>query len=92
MNWRAIRIVEQPLSEIACHARVFQPLLVLDANRRASEIVREPDGGLGTICIYEASSPAKIREHASLADIPADDIVEIVDTMIVRADPVLAAA
>jgi hypothetical protein len=57
-----------------------------------SYVVREPDGGLGTICIYEASSPEKIREHAGLADIPADEIAEIVDTLIVRNDPVLAAA
>ena len=57
-----------------------------------SYVVHEPDGGLGTICIYEASSPAKLRKHAALADIPADDIAEIVDTLIVRADPVQAAA
>ena len=57
-----------------------------------SYVVREPDGGLGTICIYQASSPDKIREHAELADIPADDIVEIVDTVLVRADPILKAA
>jgi Protein of unknown function (DUF4242) len=54
--------------------------------------VREPDGGLGTICIYQASSPEKIREHASRADIPATDIFDIVDTVIVRPDPVLVEA
>ena len=29
-----------------------------------SYVVHEPDGSLGTVCIYEASSPEKIREHA----------------------------
>jgi hypothetical protein len=57
-----------------------------------SYVVREPDGGFGTICIYQASSPEKIREHAELADLPADEVLEVVDTMFVRADPVLAAA
>jgi hypothetical protein len=57
-----------------------------------SYVVREPDGGLGTICIYQASSPEKIREHASRADIPATDILDIVDTVIVRPDPVLVEA
>jgi uncharacterized protein DUF4242 len=57
-----------------------------------SYVVRERDGGLGTICIYQASSPAKIREHASRADIPATDIFDIVDTVIVRPDPVLVEA
>ena len=57
-----------------------------------SYVVRERDGGLGTICIYQASSPEKIREHAARADIPATDIYDIVDTVIVRPDPVLVEA
>jgi len=57
-----------------------------------SYVVRERDGGLGTICIYQASSPEKIREHAVRAEIPADDILEIGETVIVRPDPVLVGA
>ena len=57
-----------------------------------SYVVHEPDGGLGTVCIYEASSPEKIREHASRADLPATEIFEIGDTVIVRPDPAAAAA
>ena len=53
-----------------------------------SYVVQESDGGLGTICIYQASSPEKIREHAARADIPATDIFDVVDTVIVRPDPV----
>jgi Protein of unknown function (DUF4242) len=56
-----------------------------------SYVVKEADGGLGTFCIYEASSPEKIREHASRADIPAEDIFEVVDTVLVRPDPVAVA-
>ena len=29
---------------------------------------------LGTVCIYEATSPAAIRKHADRADLPADEI------------------
>jgi hypothetical protein len=57
-----------------------------------SYVVKEADGGLGTFCIYEASSPEKIREHASRAGIPAEDIFEVVDTVLVRPDPVAVAA
>jgi thiamine biosynthesis protein ThiC len=57
-----------------------------------SYVVRERDGGLGTICIYQASSPEKIREHAARADIPATDIFDIVETVIVRPDPALVEA
>jgi hypothetical protein len=57
-----------------------------------SYVVREPDGTLGTICIYQASSPEKIREHALRADIPATEVFEVADTVIVRPDPVPVAA
>jgi Protein of unknown function (DUF4242) len=52
-----------------------------------SYVVHEEDGGLGTVCIYEASSPEKIREHADRVGMPASEIEEIADTVVVRADP-----
>ena len=57
-----------------------------------SYVLHEPDGSLGTVCIYEASSPEKIREHAFRSDMPATEIFEVADTVIVRPDPVAAAA
>ena len=57
-----------------------------------SYVVKEADGGLGTFCIYQASSPEKIREHAARAGIPASDIFEVADTVLVRPDPVAVAA
>ena len=57
-----------------------------------SYVVREADGGLGTFCIYQASSPEKIREHADRAGLPATDVFEVVDTVLVRPDPVAAVA
>lgn len=57
-----------------------------------SYVVHEPDGQLGTFCIYQASSPEKIREHADRADLPATDIFEVADTVVVRPDPVEVAA
>ena len=57
-----------------------------------SYVVHESDGGLGTICIYQASSPEKIREHAAWVGMPADEITEVVDTVFVRPDPVAVAA
>ena len=57
-----------------------------------SYVVHEEDGGLGTVCIYQASSPEKILEHAKRAGLPARDILEVADTVIVRPDPVAVAA
>jgi sporulation protein YlmC with PRC-barrel domain len=52
-----------------------------------SYVLDEGKGAVGTLCIYEASSPEAIREHASRADLPVDEIVQIADTVIVRPDP-----
>jgi|SRR5205085_10464012 len=57
-----------------------------------SYVVHEVDGTLGSFCIYQASSPEKIREHAVRAGIPATDIFPVAETVIIRSDPVAAAA
>lgn len=57
-----------------------------------SYVLGEADGAVGTVCIYEATSPEAIRKHAGLADLPADEIIPIADTVVVRPDPAPAAA
>jgi len=57
-----------------------------------SYVVHEADGGLGTVCIYQASSPEKIREHAARVGMPATDILDVADTVVVRPDPVAVSA
>jgi hypothetical protein len=52
-----------------------------------SYVLDEGAGTVGTVCIYEASSPEAIRQHAKLAELPVDEIIPIADTVIVRADP-----
>jgi sporulation protein YlmC with PRC-barrel domain len=57
-----------------------------------SYVLEELDGSVGTACVYQASSPEAIRRHAAAADLPIDEIVKVADTVIVRPDPVRAAA
>ena len=57
-----------------------------------SYVLEETDGTVGTVCIYEGSSPEAIRRHAELADLPADEIIAVADTVIVRPDPEPATA
>jgi len=57
-----------------------------------SYVLAEDAGSLGTVCIYEASSPDAIRKHADAAGLPVDEIIPIADTVIVRPDPVPATA
>jgi hypothetical protein len=52
-----------------------------------SYVLDEGGGSVGTVCIYEATSPEAIRKHASLADLPADEIIRVADTVLVRPDP-----
>jgi len=57
-----------------------------------SYVLDEGAGTVGTVCIYEASSPEAIREHASRADLPVDEIIRVADTVVVRPDPQPASA
>ncbi len=57
-----------------------------------SYVLSEPDGRVGTVCIYQASSPEAIREHASRAGLAADEIIAVADTVVVRPDPQIAPA
>jgi hypothetical protein len=57
-----------------------------------SYVLDEGGGRVGTVCIYEASSPEAIRQHAERADLPVDEIVPIADTVVVRPDPQPASA
>jgi hypothetical protein len=57
-----------------------------------SYVLDEGDGAVGTICLYEATSPEAIRKHASVADLPVDAIVSVLDTVVIRPDPQPTAA
>jgi hypothetical protein len=47
----------------------------------------EDDGTVGAVCIYQATDPDAIRQHARIAELSVDEIVPIAGTVIVRADP-----
>jgi hypothetical protein len=57
-----------------------------------SYVLEEEGGSVGTVCIYQATSPEAIRKHADLAELPVDEIIPIADTVVVRPDPEPAAA
>ena len=52
-----------------------------------SYVLAETGSDLGTVCIYQASSPEAIRSHAYRAGLPVDEIVAVADTVVVRHDP-----
>jgi thiamine biosynthesis protein ThiC len=52
-----------------------------------SYVLEEGGGSVGTVCIYQATSPEAIMEHARRADLPADEVIKVADTVFVRPDP-----
>lgn len=52
-----------------------------------SYALAEPEGDVGTVCIYQATGPDAIREHAKRAGLPCDEIIPVADTVVIRPDP-----
>lgn len=52
-----------------------------------SYVLEEGAGTVGTVCIYQATSPDAILEHASRAGLPVTEIIPVADTVLVRPDP-----
>jgi len=52
-----------------------------------SYVLAEEDGTLGTVCIYQAEDEEAIMEHANRAQLPADEIIPVANTVIIRDDP-----
>lgn len=88
-GWRSDAELEQAAARSEL---VSSELMPDDVRWIRSYVTAETDGSVGTVCIYQASSPEAIREHARRADLPVDEIVKVADTVIVRPDPVAAAA
>jgi hypothetical protein len=51
-----------------------------------SYILEDPGERLGTVCVYQATSPEAIREHAARVGMPSDEIIRVADTVIIRSD------
>jgi hypothetical protein len=87
-GWRS----PEELQEAAARSRrVGDEEMSNDIRWIRSYVLEEDGGSVGTVCVYQASSPEAIREHASRADLPADEIVPVADTVLVRPDPEPAA-
>ena len=50
-------------------------------------MISESGGTLGTVCIYQATNVESVRRHAERVDMPADEILEVADTVVIRPDP-----
>lgn len=67
--------------------RVGQEEMPQDVRWIRSYVVKDEEERLGTVCIYQATSPDAVREHARRSDLPADEVIPVVDTVVVNDDP-----
>jgi len=77
----------QDLQDAAARSNAEVDRMPDDIRWIRSYVTTETDGTLGTVCIYQATSPEAIHEHARRADLPVDDIIVLADTVVVRPDP-----
>jgi Protein of unknown function (DUF4242) len=50
-------------------------------------LIKQDNGQLGTICIYQASDPESITEHGRAAGIAVDEVLPITAIEVERPDP-----
>ena len=83
----------QELEEAAARStRVGEDEMSEDVRWIRSYVLGEDDGKVGTVCVYQATSAEAVRAHAARAFLPADEIIAVADTVVVRADPAGVAA
>jgi hypothetical protein len=63
-----------------------------DIRRIRSYVMGEDGGSVETLCICQASSPEAIRDQATRAHLPVDEIIAVPDTVLVRPGPQAASA
>lgn len=80
-GWRSV----EELQEAAGRSSKVGDEEMSDQVRWIRSYVLEEDGGSGGT--YPAISSEAIREHASRAVLPVDEIIPVADTVLVRPDP-----
>jgi hypothetical protein len=68
-------------------ARITNTELAGQVNWIRSYVYEEPDGTLGSVCIFQATDRDVVFEHARRADLACDDVRPIARTVIIDADP-----
>jgi hypothetical protein len=50
-------------------------------------VIEEEDGTLGAVGVFQAADEDVLLEHAQKAELPADEVVPVIDTVLIRDDP-----
>ncbi len=88
-GWRSPQELEQAAAR---SKQVGDEEMSEDIRWIRSYVLEEDGGSVGTVCVYQASSPEAIRRHAERAELPVDEVIAVADTVVVRPEPAAAAA
>lgn len=81
--WSSVEDLEKSAS---VSARVGREEMPNDVKWIRSYVVQDGEK-LGTVCIYQGTSPEAIREHARRAGMPADEVLPVGEVVVMNADP-----
>ncbi len=82
----------QELEEVAGRSGKIGDEEMSDQVRWIRTYVLDDGGTLGSLCVYQAVSADALRDHAKRVGMPADEITQVVDTVVIRPDPEPAAS
>ncbi len=83
-GWRSPQELEQAAAR---SKQVGDEEMSEDVRWIRSYVLEEGGGSVGTVCVYQASSPQAIERHALRAELPVDEIIAVADTVVIRPDP-----
>jgi hypothetical protein len=79
---------QEELSQAATRSSsVVEEEMPDDVHWIRSYVLDEGGGAVGTVCIFEATSVAALRLHATAARLPVTEIIPLLETVVIRPDP-----
>ena len=69
------------LEAMTSRASVVAGEMAADVRWIHSYILAEEDGSFGAVCVYQATSEDKVREHAACAGLLIDEVILVADRL-----------
>ena len=83
-EWSSPEALERATAE---SKRVGEEEMSDDVRWIRSYVLDEGGVSVGTVCIYQATSADKVREHDTRAGLAVAEVIRVIDTVVMRPDP-----
>jgi hypothetical protein len=78
---------DKELGQAAERSSAVGAEMAADVSWIRTYVLAEESGTLGTVCVYQATSEDKVREHAACAGLPVDEVIAVAKTIVINNDP-----